>query len=400
MTELFRPPFFQPDSINGVPLAGALLYFYTAGTTTPITVYQDSSKVTPHASPVVADASGIFPAIYVDSATYKIVLQTSLGVTVKTYDNVNSTSSVTVSDGTFRIQDDGDATKQLAFQVSGLTTGTTRTLTIQDADGTIAIIDGSGTFGVSGASAGLVPFRGTSTEAGAAAGPILELYRNSVSPAAADLGGQVAYTGQNSTPIKITYADTVMRIIDPTAASEDGAVDHYAMLAGTRTKMFGVGPNLDLTIGQIKFPATANDSSDANTLDDYEEGTWTPAYSSTSATFSYASQIGHYTKIGNRVLITWRIALNTSGNILTANTLTITGLPFTNGNSVVDTTFLFWAATTSSFVTMLVLLVNATAALQVNGVTAAAVSTSIQASNTALHATNGTILSGQMHYKV
>src|ERR1035437_2045665 len=39
------------------------------------------------------------------------------------------------------------------------------------------------------------------------------------------------------------------------------------------------GP-LDLTgasAGQIKFPASQNASSDANTLDDYEEGTWTPA---------------------------------------------------------------------------------------------------------------------------
>ena len=42
------------------------------------------------------------------------------------------------SDNTFRIVDDGDNTKEIAFQVSGVTTGTTRTLTLQDKDITIA----------------------------------------------------------------------------------------------------------------------------------------------------------------------------------------------------------------------------------------------------------------------
>ena len=47
---------------------------------------------------------------------------------------------VDFSDSTFRIQDDGDATKEIAFQASGITTGTVRTLTVGDASGTIALI--------------------------------------------------------------------------------------------------------------------------------------------------------------------------------------------------------------------------------------------------------------------
>ena len=42
-------------------------------------------------------------------------------------------------DSAFRIEDDGDSTKLLAFEVSGVTTGTTRTLTVPDASGTIAL---------------------------------------------------------------------------------------------------------------------------------------------------------------------------------------------------------------------------------------------------------------------
>ena len=46
-------------------------------------------------------------------------------------------------DDVWTIFDDADTTKKLQFQVSGLTTGTTRTLTIPDADGTIALTTGS-----------------------------------------------------------------------------------------------------------------------------------------------------------------------------------------------------------------------------------------------------------------
>lgn len=52
--------------------------------------------------------------------------------------------SSTVSDSEFRIQDNGDATKQIALEASGITTGTTRTLTPPDASGTIALIDTTG----------------------------------------------------------------------------------------------------------------------------------------------------------------------------------------------------------------------------------------------------------------
>lgn len=51
---------------------------------------------------------------------------------------LNAASSV-FSDAAFRVQDNGDATKQLALEVSGLTTGTTRTLTVPDKNGTLIL---------------------------------------------------------------------------------------------------------------------------------------------------------------------------------------------------------------------------------------------------------------------
>ncbi len=52
---------------NSMPSsAGAMLYVYIDGTTTPLTVYTTPAMTTAHASPVVADAAGVFPLIYVN----------------------------------------------------------------------------------------------------------------------------------------------------------------------------------------------------------------------------------------------------------------------------------------------------------------------------------------------
>lgn len=82
------------------------------------------------------------------------------------------------------------------------------------------------------------------------------------------------------------------------------------------------------TGGKIKFPATQNASADANTLDDYEEGSWTPAVGGTA---TYTVQAGTYTKIGNLVTIQLRLTINAIG---TGSTAVVSGLPFTNGQAV------------------------------------------------------------------
>ena len=77
--------------------------------------------------------------------------------------------------------------------------------------------------------------------------------------------------------------------------------------------------------GGIQFPAVQIPSADANTLDDYEEGTFTPTVGGTSVT--YSSRSGQYIKIGRLVQFQLFIAL--SGG--TPNN-TIGGLPFTVSN--------------------------------------------------------------------
>ena len=82
--------------------------------------------------------------------------------------------------------------------------------------------------------------------------------------------------------------------------------------------------------GGITFPATAVAASDPNTLDDYEEGTWTPTVrgSATAGTYQLASHLSHYTKIGRTVQLTSRITLAASITGGGVGDLWITGVPF------------------------------------------------------------------------
>jgi hypothetical protein len=77
----------------------------------------------------------------------------------------------------------------------------------------------------------------------------------------------------------------------------------------------------------ITFPATQSASSDANTLDDYEEGTWTATITTTGGSVTIGSQTCTYTKVGR--LVTLNGIISVSGISSPTGQLTITGLPFT-----------------------------------------------------------------------
>jgi len=101
----------------------------------------------------------------------------------------------------------------------------------------------------------------------------------------------------------------------------------------TLQENISVGGAAPTTVGNgITFPATQAASSNANTLDDYEEGTWTPVLSfATNGTMTYTASTanGYYTKIGN--VVTCRVALNLSAFTAgTASGIARISLPFTS----------------------------------------------------------------------
>ena len=83
----------------------------------------------------------------------------------------------------------------------------------------------------------------------------------------------------------------------------------------------------------ITFPATQSASTDANTLDDYEEGTWTAAFASTGGTITINTsyRTGKYVKVGSKVTVTGIFIVSAISS--PTGSLTISGLPFTSGSA-------------------------------------------------------------------
>jgi len=117
-------------------------------------------------------------------------------------------------------------------------------------------------------------------------------------------------------------------------------------LATTGTMTFastiGVGGATPAASGAgITFPASVSASTDANTLDDYEEGTFTPAWAfSTSGSVAYNIQTGKYTKIGN--VVYYQCETQTSSISSPSGNATITGLPFTSRSTNAGGAFILY----------------------------------------------------------
>jgi hypothetical protein len=227
----------------------------------------------------------------------------------------------------------------------------------------------------------------TSTDAGATAAPLLELYRDSASPAASDTLGEIEFNGEDSAGNKQAYALIHGSILSPTSTTEQGQLHFETATAGALTEKMIIGTtnlvineigavfnvriegdtdanlfytdatnsrvgigtispaqkldvagsinltgNVIVASGQgIDFSATSGTGT-SELLSDYEEGTWTPTArgETTAGTTTYTNQTGAYTKVGRQVTVTFRLAysaLTGTGNLL------IQGLPFSNNGT-------------------------------------------------------------------
>ena len=116
----------------------------------------------------------------------------------------------------------------------------------------------------------------------------------------------------------------------------NGAATEYARIQSDSNSalIFGTGSSgterlrIPSNAGGITFPATQSASSDANTLDDYEEGTWTYDFTATTGTITKSATFtnGNYTKVGRVVTITGFLQVASVSS--PTGTLTLTGLPF------------------------------------------------------------------------
>ena len=88
-------------------------------------------------------------------------------------------------------------------------------------------------------------------------------------------------------------------------------------MALTQITGSGIGQVTNIKIGG---------SGSANTLDDYEEGTWTPAIGNFTVNSGTWSATGRYVKVGNVVTVTM---FQTGGNVTWTTSQKLEGLPFT-----------------------------------------------------------------------
>jgi hypothetical protein len=140
-------------------------------------------------------------------------------------------------------------------------------------------------------------------------------------------GGVINWDNGDAT---LTQAGNVVTLAGATLTADvNGTIGATTPAAGSFTTATASGL-VDISgaaAGQIKFPASQNSSSDANTLDDYEEGTYTPAPEGTgTAGTPTGTFAGHYIKIGSQVWVSCQLVFTALTGMV--GNLIIRNLPF------------------------------------------------------------------------
>ena len=165
----------------------------------------------------------------------------------------------------------------------------------------------------------------------------IDVYRNGA------LLGSADFTATNGTTVVLTNAasegdlietvsflvSSVLNAIPATAGSvgSSNIVSGVTLTTPIVATTMGVGGATPSTSGSgITFPATQSASTNANTLDDYEEGTWTPVITALSGTITSFTSFGQYTKIGQLVVAQFQYNITNNGTGSVA--IIINGLPF------------------------------------------------------------------------
>ena len=142
------------------------------------------------------------------------------------------------------------------------------------------------------------------------------IFRERATPSTSPASGQMSLFSNTSGDLAWIDDNGFLTTIVTTGAATitlPNATDTVAVLGTQQTftarpifsTTIGVGGDTPSTSGSgITFPATQNSSSNVNTLDDYEEGNWTPTYTTTAnplSSVTYINTGAFYTKIGRTV---------------------------------------------------------------------------------------------------
>jgi len=152
------------------------------------------------------------------------------------------------------------------------------------------------------------------------------------------LGNTAVYLGNTTTSLgNVTLTNVTISSgnVSVTGANVSGTANVSTLIVTGNATIDGT----TTTIQGITFPATQVASPNANTLDDYEEGTWTGTFTNQTNMSGATWSSGSYTKIGRFVTLNGQFTCTvTSSNVLTY--VVINGLPFTSAIDSVGAAFL------------------------------------------------------------
>lgn len=130
---LSPPPKLQFFDANGAPLVGGKLYTYLAGTTTPVTTYQNKDGTIANTNPVIFDARGEANVWTDETILTKFMLTTAEDVELWTVDNIGSIFTMGVVSGDLRVEGELSVTGDIiAFATTDPLTGGTPSLPTYD----------------------------------------------------------------------------------------------------------------------------------------------------------------------------------------------------------------------------------------------------------------------------
>jgi hypothetical protein len=240
-----------------------------------------------------------------------------------------------------KISLEGNALGTGTFTITSPNSNTSRTLTLPDASGSVVITGGAQTieFGAGTVSApAITTTNDTNTGIYFPAADTIAFTEGGVEAMRINsdtnvlIGAQTGFSGGTRFHVQSASDKRTADFYRDDTIASGSEIVRFIASDGGGTVVGNVTTSGIIGVRGVAFPATQVASTDANTLDDYEEGTWTPTLegSSSNPTVTYTTRLGVYTKVGRMVTVCTNILPATySGG---GGTLYITGLPFQSAN--------------------------------------------------------------------
>lgn len=327
---LIIPGYMPAQDDNGDPIPGAKMFTYENGTTVPLVTYTTASRTTALPNPIVADAGGSWPAIWVDeNDTYSVTVANSDSAPIVSYDNVTPSN---------------DANTAAAVLAENAAQGALAA----EADAEQFAVNADASADAAAASAA----QALAAAAGMSATPALTSI-GVLSPLADRIP---MYTGPTSATLLSISPYMQATLTTPNGAALAATLSLGTMSSQNSNNVLITGGNVNAIVGggtpmagtftalagdNLQFPVTAVPSADPRNLDDYQELSPTPTLSAattppTGVTYNAGGTTLRGTKVGRLQHFQVRVQAPNIGSGGVGNVrIVLTGLP----NAAVATGF-------------------------------------------------------------